>query len=171
MAAVPASSSSAGRPLIRPVRDDELADLAVALSRTWGSSRIVSRGVVHDIEDLPCLLAVDGERRLGVAAYRLAGGECELVLLEAFERGAGVGTGLLGAVVELARESNSRRLWLVTTNSNLDALRFYQHRGLRIVRVWADAWTMARESLKPEIPDRGDYGIPILDELELELVL
>lgn len=77
----------------------------------------------------------------------------------------------LGAVVELARNSNSRRLWLVTTNSNLDALRFYQRRGLRIVRVWADAWASARESLKPEIPETGDYGIPILDELELELVL
>jgi hypothetical protein len=80
--------------MIRPVRDDERAELAVAVSRTWGSSRIVSRGVVYEITDLPCLLAVDGERWLGVAAYRPAGGECELVLLEAFERGAGVGTAL-----------------------------------------------------------------------------
>jgi len=30
------------------------------------------------------------------------------------------------AATQIARNLNSRRLWLVTTNDNLDALRFYQ---------------------------------------------
>jgi GNAT superfamily N-acetyltransferase len=161
----------ASRLSIRPIRDDERAELADRVSRSWGSSRIVSRGVVHEVTDLPCLLAAEGEKWLGVAAYRLVDDECELVLLEAFERQRGIGTALLDAAVDVARRSNSRRLWLVTTNSNLDALRFYQRRGMNLVRVWVDAATEARKKLKPELPLLGDHGIPIRDELELELVL
>jgi len=101
----------------------------------------------------------------------LARGDCELVLLETFDRGRGIGTALLDATIEVARESNSRRLWLVTTNDNLDALRFYQRRGLRLARLWVDAATEARQKLKPEIPLTGAHGIPIRDELELELIL
>jgi len=63
------------------------------------------------------------------------------------------------------------RLWLVTTNDNLHALRFYQRRGMCLVRVWPDATTRAREKLKPQIPLTGEHGIPIRDELELELQL
>lgn len=42
---------------------------------------------------------------------------------------------------------------------------------MRLVRLWADATTEARRTLKPEIPLTGDYGIPLRDELELELTL
>jgi hypothetical protein len=42
---------------------------------------------------------------------------------------------------------------------------------MRLVREWVDAETEYRKHLKPEIPLLGDYGIPIRDELELELDL
>ncbi|WP_215909533.1 hypothetical protein [Streptacidiphilus fuscans] len=58
--------------------------------------------------------------------------------------------------------------WLVTTNDNLDALRFYQRRGLRIVGVAPGAVDAARR-FKPSIPVTGEYGIPLRDELTLEL--
>jgi ribosomal protein S18 acetylase RimI-like enzyme len=44
---------------------------------------------------------------------------------------AGVGTRLLEAVAD---ERRAARLWLVTTNDDLDALRFYQRRGSRSPR-------------------------------------
>ena len=78
---------------------------------------------------------------------------------------------MLEATVDVARKSNSRRLRLVTTNDNVDALRFYQRRGLRLVRLWAGSVDEARRNHKPEIPTTGNDGIPIRDELELELVL
>ena len=101
----------------------------------------------------------------------MEGDECELVVLEAFEKGRGIGTALLDATTDVARKAGCRRLWLVTTNDNLDALRFYQRRGLRLVRLWVDAVTEARLKLKPEIPLVGDHGIAIRDELEFELIL
>jgi RimJ/RimL family protein N-acetyltransferase len=63
-----------------------------------------------------------------------------------------------------------RRVWLITTNDNSDALKFYQKAGFRIVAVHRDAVALARR-LKPEIPLVGENGIPIRDEIELELVL
>lgn len=165
------SNPVATPPSIRRVQDEEREELARLIRTGWGSSMIASRGVLRDASKLPCLLAVEGERWLGVAVYLLARGDCELVLLETFDRGRGIGTALLDATIEVARESNSRRLWLVTTNDNLDALRFYQRRGLRLARLWVDAATEARQKLKPEIPLTGAHGIPIRDELELELIL
>jgi hypothetical protein len=58
------------------------------------------------------------------------------------------------------------RLRLTTTNDNLDALRFYQRRGFRIMGVRQGAVDDAR-TLKPSIPAVGNYGIPLRDELDL----
>ena len=156
---------------IRRLRDDEREELARVVADSWGSSSIVSRGAVHDVRELPCLVATDGSRWLGIALCRFADDEWELVLIEAFERGRGTGTALFDAVIQEARAAAARRLWLVTTNDNLDALRFYQRRGMRLVCVRPGAITQARRLLKPEIPLTGDHGIPIRDELELELEL
>ena len=54
------------------------------------------------------------------------------------------------------------------TNDNVDALRFYQHRGFCLVRVHRGAVDRSRASLKPEIPPAGAYEIPLRDEIELE---
>ena len=58
------------------------------------------------------------------------------------------------------------RLLLVTTNDNIDALRFYQRRGLHILEVRPDGVARSRE-VKPSIPLIGSYGIPIRDEIVL----
>jgi ribosomal protein S18 acetylase RimI-like enzyme len=79
-----------------------------------------------------------------------------------------VGTALLEAVERIAAERGCRRLWLLTTNDNVDALRFYQRRGFRLARLNPGAVDEARARLKPELPTVGDYGIPIRDELVLE---
>jgi GNAT superfamily N-acetyltransferase len=113
--------------------------------------------------------ALDGELA-GLAAYEVEADECELVSLDAFVARRGVGTALLEAVAAEARRASCRRLWLITTNDNLDALRFYQRRGMRLVAVHAGAIAESRR-LKPSISEVGAYGIPIRDELELELVL
>lgn len=58
----------------------------------------------------------------------------------------------------------------VTTNDNLNALRFYQKRGLVLVAVHPNALEQSRK-IKPQIPLIGEYGIPLRHEIELEMNL
>jgi hypothetical protein len=78
-----------------------------------------------------------------------------------------VGSALLDAAAATARAEGCARLRLITTNDNLDALRFYQRRGFRLVALRPGAVDVARV-LKPQIPRTGDFGIAVRDELELE---
>lgn len=155
---------------IRQVRDEERDQLAELLRHEWGALEVVSRGVAHDLSQCPALFCLDGDRVVGVATYRVAGEDCELLTIDAFERRRGIGSQLLEAVAGRAHAAGSRRLWLITTNDNLDAVRFYQRRGMRLVAVHPGAVDEARR-LKPQIPLVGEYGIPIRDELEFELAL
>jgi GNAT superfamily N-acetyltransferase len=140
------------------------------LTQAWGSVTVVSRGVAHDAARLPALVAERGDEIVGLATYRLDDGDCELVSLDALRRGEGVGSALLARVGEEAARRGHRRLWLITTNDNLDAIRFYQRRGMRLVAVHRGAVDEARR-VKPSIPLIGEHGIPIHDELEFELAL
>lgn len=133
-----------------------------------GAGTIVVHGTTYDATTLPTLVAEDDGGILGVLTYNLLDDELEVVSLHAVDRRRGVGSALLEAAAELAREAEARRLWLITTNDNLDALRFYQRRGMRLVAVAPNAVDAARQ-IKPSIPRTGDYGIPLHDELELEL--
>ena len=79
-----------------------------------------------------------------------------------------VGTALITAVEQLAAGHGCTRLWLITTNDNVDALRFYQRRGFQLAVIHRHAVDDSRSRLKPEIPVTGAYGIPRRDEIELE---
>ncbi|MGE5826853.1 MAG: GNAT family N-acetyltransferase [Micromonosporaceae bacterium] len=134
----------------------------------WGGPLVAGHGTLFDLTTLPTLVALDAaDRIVGALAFRLDADGLEVVSIAAHPARTGAGTALLAAAAEQARRQR-QRLWLVTTNDNLDALRFYQRRGLRIVRVDPGAVDRARQ-LKPGIPLIGAYGIPIHDELHLEL--
>jgi len=117
------------------------------------------------------LIATAGDQRAGLVTYIERGGECEILTLHAVRRWAGAGSALIAAIRDLAASRGCRRLWVVTTNDNVDALRFYQRRGFRLAALRPGAVDESRRSLKPEIPDAGAYGIPLRDELELEIRL
>lgn len=59
---------------------------------------------------------------------------------------------------------------MVTTNDNLRALALYQRRGFRLVALRCGAVDDARRR-KTSIPEVGDGGIPLHDELELARLL
>ena len=127
------------------------------------------RGELIDVLALPGLVAERNGRPVGLLTYRREDGACELAFLAALERQGGIGSALLDA---LRREvADCERIWLVTTNDNLEALRFYQRRGFVLSALRAGAVDDSRRRLKPQIAPTGEFGIPIRDELELELPL
>ena len=125
------------------------------------------RGELVAALDHPAFVAVEETAIVGLLTYILNNDECEVLTLHSDEQWSGIGTRLLEAVEDLAVQRGCSRLWLVTTNDNLDALRFYQRRGFRITTVCPGAVTQSRAALKPEIPEVGAYGIPLRDEIEL----
>jgi hypothetical protein len=91
---------------------------------------------------------------------------CEIAFVAAVERHQGIGSSLLGA---LRREvADCERMWLVTTNDNLEALRFSQRRGFVLSAFRAGAIDDARRELKPTISRVGNFDTRSRDELELE---
>jgi len=152
---------------VRRFEAEDRAWLRERLREDWGDEAMAGHGELFFPADHDGFVA---EGRAGVVTYRLDGDACEITLIESYEQGRGVGTALLGAVIAEARAAGCSRVWLVTTNDNLGALRFYQKRGYRIVGVNRDAVARAR-ARKPEIPAIGEHDIPIHDELELELRL
>jgi ribosomal protein S18 acetylase RimI-like enzyme len=141
----------------------------VYLEAELGGALQARRGELLDVLALPGFVAERDGEPVGIATYRPDGADCELAFIAAFEAGQGVGSALLEAVVAAA--AGCHRVWLVTTNDNLDALRFYQRRGFRLSELRPGAVDDARRSLKPRISVVGEHGIPLRDELELELVL
>lgn len=136
-----------------------------------GSAFVARRGELIDARLPPALLAwVDG-RIAGVLTWIVDGDAFEVLTLHVDRPWHGAGTALLDGARRLAVSLECRRMWLVTTNDNLDALRFYQRRGFRVVDVRPGAADLARAQLKPAIPEFGEHGIPLRDELELELEL
>ena len=103
--------------------------------------------------------------------YAIRGVDCEVMTLHTDRQWSGVGTALLAEVERIARTAGCTRLWLITTNDNVDALRFYQRRGFRLAALHRGAVEDSRARLKPEIPEVGDHGIALRDELELEMAL
>ncbi len=136
----------------------------------FGSSRVASRGVLHDALSLPGLVAEEDSQPLGLLLYRLDHDECEVVVLMSVLRRQGIGRSLMAAVQEIAIDAGCTRLWLVTTNDNRGALEFYRAIGMRLVAIHRGAVHDARR-LKPEIPEFNENGVPIEDEIEFELPL
>jgi GNAT superfamily N-acetyltransferase len=136
----------------------------------WGSIKVVSRGVVYYPQDLPGFVALYESEKVGTVTYNITGASCEIVTIDSIRPSSGVGTALIEAVKDTAMKSGCKRLWLITTNDNLNALRFYQKRGFMLVAVHRNALELSR-TLKPGIPLIGRDGIPLRDELELEMIL
>ena len=153
---------------VRPVNADDHLWVRQILVQHWGSSQIVSRRERHQADQLPGFVATVEEEQVGLLTYRLENDECEIVSLNSLVIGAG--EPLVGAVKQVSTEGGCRRLWLITSNDNLGALRFYQLVGFALKAVYPNAIAEMRK-LKPKIPLTGIGGLPLRDEIELEMLL
>ena len=155
---------------IRPLNEDDHTWVSHLLEEQWGSVTQVTRGRAYRADELPGFAAIQDDKPAGLITYNIDGGQCEITSLNSLVEGMGIGTGLINAVRKVANSSRCKRIWLITTNDNTPALRFYQKRGFLLAAVYPNALEESRK-LKPEIPLVGMDGIPIRDEIELEMPL
>jgi ribosomal protein S18 acetylase RimI-like enzyme len=152
---------------IVPITPQDRDWVAAFMVAHWGSPQIVSRGQIHHPARLPGFYADRDGARIGLVTYHLSGTACEITSLDSLHEGHGIGSALVDAVEGAARAAGCTRLWLITTNDNTHALRFYQRRGFLLAALHVNALSRSRQ-LKPEIPLIGMDGIPLRDEIELE---
>ncbi|MBG9455961.1 hypothetical protein ABE61_18400 [Lysinibacillus sphaericus] len=133
----------------------------------WGSTEMVISSGIYDSSKLEGFVYVDEQKMiLGLVTYHIREEECEIISLDSIVEGKGIGSLLVQAVEQNAFEQGCTIITLITTNDNLDALKFYQKRGYHLVEIIQNAVEQARV-YKPDIPFIGNDGIPIRDEIRL----
>lgn len=149
---------------------EDLQELRSFWMERWGDDFVVAHGVAYRPDGLDGFIALENGRWVGVITYTFRETECEIVSIDSLREGQGIGTSLIEKVAAEARQAGCKRVWLITTNDNLRALGFYQKRGFKLVRVNREAVAESRR-IKPSIPLIGEQGIPIRDEIELEMTM
>ena len=134
----------------------------------WGSNKIVVHKSVYYPNKLNGFLAEDRKKKIGLITYKIEKDGCEIVTLNSVKQNKGVGTQLVKLVLSEAKKRKCKNIWLITTNDNIKAIRFYQKLGFRLIKVYSDVVKESRK-IKPEIPVVAENGIPIRDELEFRL--
>jgi ribosomal protein S18 acetylase RimI-like enzyme len=139
------------------------------LAERWGTPEIVHCKNHHHANLLSGFIVREKREPLGLVTYDIGDGECEIVTLDSLKPGRGVGSVLVKATIKKSLSEQCRRVWLITTNDNLYALGFYQKIGFELVAIHRGAVENSRR-VKPCIPELGNNGIPIRDEIELEMI-
>lgn len=154
---------------LREKRDSDNAWITPIANKLWESVEIISKDHTYDILKLPSVVAEQDGKSVGFIAYAKEGEDCEIVAIYSGIEKQGVATALIDQVKQKAKKDGCRKMWLMTTNDNTQALRFYQKRGFVLVALRPNA-IKAQRKIKP-IPLIGNDGIPIRDEIELEFTL
>ncbi len=155
----PVEIASAHREMIR-----------VYLQRNWGSSHSVSLGHLVDASKLPGFMYLADDTISALVTFQIVDQSCEIVTLNSEIENSGYATELMKKVVSVAMKERCERVWLITTNDNTHAIRFYQKRGFDWVAFHRNSMVKSRK-IKPEIPRYGVDAIPIDHEVEFELRL
>lgn len=154
---------------IRSIEPEDKKQIRLLAAAQWGGSLMIVHDQVFELTRLPGFIACDEERTVGLITYRLEAGVMEILSLNSLCEQQGIGSRLLAAVIGEAELRKMKRLYLTTTNDNLNALGFYQKRGFTLTTLRIGAVNRARLQ-KPSIPLKSAEGIPIEHELELDYV-
>jgi ribosomal protein S18 acetylase RimI-like enzyme len=157
---------------LRRLLPEDLPRLRQFWIEHWGGEEMIARGNVYRPEQLDGFVVEDGNDGawIGLITFFIKDWECEVTSLDSLRPGQGIGSMLIDKAIEEARTRNCKRLFLITTNDNLNALGFYQKRGFEIVMIYRGAVNESRKR-KPSISLIGMNGIPLRDEIELEMKL
>ena len=84
----------------RDINKNDKSWLTKLVIDNWGSSKIVTRGIVYHIEKLHGIIAEESNNKCGALTYNLENNECEIITLNAIERNIGIGTLLIKELIK-----------------------------------------------------------------------
>lgn len=156
--------------IIKAIDESNRELSAIILKKLWHTDSIIAKKEVHYFKDIPGFLCYEEGAVVGVITYAIENGECEIVTINSLKKKKGYGKKLFSAVLKVAKKEKCKRLWLITTNDNTNAMTFYQLIGMNMCGFYPNGMDYSR-SLRPQIPLTGNLGIPLKHEIEFELLL
>ncbi|MGB4657629.1 MAG: GNAT family N-acetyltransferase [Mobilitalea sp.] len=156
--------------IFQDVNEQNRYEINQFIQENWYSTEIVIRGKIVDMTLVDGIAVYESNSIIGLLTYEITNDECEILSLDSKYENQGIGTELIKCVIDIARNQGCINLVVITTNDNINALKFYQKRGFDMVRLYHNALDISRR-LKPSIPIIGEYGIPLMHEIEFEMKL
>lgn len=136
----------------------------------WYTTTMIIRGKEVDMTKTEGFFYKEDENIIGLITYIVYGNVLEITSLDSLLENQGIGGKLVETVICEARERGVSKIVLITTNDNINAMKFYQKRGFDMAHLFRNAMDVSRK-LKPEIPLIGENSIPLRHEIEFELFL
>ncbi|MBD8033107.1 MULTISPECIES: GNAT family N-acetyltransferase [Solibacillus] len=157
---------------VKEINEENREKVVSFFREHWGSSEMVISSGVYQCDKLAGFIFEENNQIIGLVTYVIKNyeNEIEIISLDSLSEGKGIGSALIQKVESIAKQKRIEIVSLVTTNDNLNALKFYQKRGYRIISIISDAVNNARK-IKPSIPLIGNEGIPLKDELILKKIV
>lgn len=133
----------------------------------WYTTTMILRGKEIDLAEAEGFYFSEEENIVGLITYIVYKDVLEITSLDSLRENQGIGSRLVDAVIHEAKERNCKKIVLITTNDNIQAMKFYQKRGFDMAHLYRNALDISRKR-KPEIPLIGENGIPLRHEIEFE---
>lgn len=156
--------------MIIPINSEFRPKVNQYVADEWAGPIIVTKGISHNTSDTDGFISVMDGELTGYILYEIDNCECEILVLQSICENRGIGSALIRAVIDVAKSNHCTRVWLITTNDNIHAIRYYQKFGFELKAVHINALDESRRQ-KPSIPLFGNEGIPLKHEFEFDYML
>lgn len=153
-----------------PVNEENRKQVNAFFSKHWNTTNLIILGMNIDMTQADGIIAQENGKIMGLLTYMVSGSVVEITSLNSVVNGIGVGTALLNRLIEWAKENQCKKIVVVTSNDNIQAMCFYQKRGFDMERLYHNSLELSRAK-RPRIPLVGPNGILLKHELEFVLDL
>ncbi|MCI8633937.1 MAG: GNAT family N-acetyltransferase [Lachnospiraceae bacterium] len=140
------------------------------IEQHWYTTTMIIRGKIIDMTKTEGFYFSEGDNIIGLITYIVYDNVLEITSLDSLQENQGIGSKLVEAVVHEAKKRQCQKIVLITTNDNINAIKFWQKRGFDMAHLFRNALDISRR-LKPEIPKIGENSIPLRHEIEFELTI
>jgi ribosomal protein S18 acetylase RimI-like enzyme len=141
---------------IQPITNKNREKVNQIMINEWNDLFMVVRGNVIKLDEVDGLIAYDEKEIVGIITYIVCRNIIEIISLNSFKERKGAGTFLIQKLKEKAKNENICVIKLITTNDNINAIKFYQKRNFVISNIYINSIKKARE-IKPNIPKKRKF--------------